>query len=736
MTHTEEEPQAFMCADCGALDPQWASINRGVMICSECCYVHRNLGRHISQVRSLAKGVWHANQLALVETLCRSGANNIWEHALLDPQQTGKTRKKPNSNDPVIPKKERFITAKYEQTAYAIRPSKDEQLTLEDLNRQLWSCVRTSHVETTLRFLALGADPTYADPEKGNTPLHVAAKENQQLQVELLWVYGADAAQRNAAGHTPAAVARLENHNELADRLDELEFEMTDHFSLFLCGRKPDHARNQHFLVPDLVGQGNEALKPFRRYLQQSSGVVLERLMQDVYDEVDRREVAAQWSATQPYLGMHQHVAVFLPPNKKLSATRNQMRQKLAKYDSREFAQLLIDLLKEAKRRYNGLPLPPDEDALNESALRALDLSTNAYNLSSDLAFSFDDQSNRDYDEVPDSMRKSRTSSSTKRSSEVNKTTDSDDRPRQGVGHEVGLDDYLELKEQLREVMEKMNVIAQSNAQLVKGFQSLQKTVDQVQDGHEQLRRELSQQQDATMRRNMSPVGTTSRPMSPVPGAVVMPANAVVQSKAPLAEPTSTTHARPPAPASRLAQRHHSLTTPTSASAYETVTVVNVPIKGPGGFVRNGSAPPESSTDDGRPPLPPSLTEPRPSSSFKALFSDDVFPDNLILETELLTGAIKNLLADLQQEGSHANAVFHSDSIRYHISRIVYSIPRTHLTGMVQVCVDEMNAAITTLARKCATRPLNADETCHAAYDVAKAAKQLLVTVHGRGDFV
>lgn len=68
---------------------------------------------------------------------------------------------------------------------------------------------------------------------------------------------------------------------------------MTDHFSLFLCGRKPDHARNQHFLVPDLVGQGNEALKPFRRYLQQSSGVVLERLMQDVYDEVRDRVLNA-----------------------------------------------------------------------------------------------------------------------------------------------------------------------------------------------------------------------------------------------------------------------------------------------------------------------------------------------------------------------------------------------------------------------------------------------------------
>lgn len=34
----------FQCADCSAEDPQWASLNKGVLICSECCYVHRNLG--------------------------------------------------------------------------------------------------------------------------------------------------------------------------------------------------------------------------------------------------------------------------------------------------------------------------------------------------------------------------------------------------------------------------------------------------------------------------------------------------------------------------------------------------------------------------------------------------------------------------------------------------------------------------------------------------------------------
>lgn len=36
--------EQFVCADCGALSPEWALINRGVLICSECCSVHRNLG--------------------------------------------------------------------------------------------------------------------------------------------------------------------------------------------------------------------------------------------------------------------------------------------------------------------------------------------------------------------------------------------------------------------------------------------------------------------------------------------------------------------------------------------------------------------------------------------------------------------------------------------------------------------------------------------------------------------
>ncbi|VDO28342.1 unnamed protein product [Onchocerca flexuosa] len=758
----------FQCADCSAEDPQWASLNKGVLICSECCYVHRNLGRHISHVRSIKKGAWNSSQLELMYVLYSNGSNNIWEHSLLDPQSTSKIRRKPAPHDPVFPIKENFIKAKYAQMAFALRPAKDGNcIGQDDLNRQLWSCVRTSHVETTMRLLALGADPNYVDPEKHNAPLHISAKENQALQVELLWIYGADPAQLNAIDLTPSQVAKLENHTDLAARLEELQFEVTNRLTMFLCGRRPDHSRQQYFLIPELIGQNSEnvQMKSARRRLRSLPSYYFERIVQDVYDEVDRRETVVAWNATtqgiQPFsLGNDHCVAVFLPPNPELSATRNQLRQKLAKCDVRGFATLIIDVLSEAKRRYYGLLLKGDTDDSAENFLKKASDSVDHLNISSmgtsEYIASFSEEGYRDYDEVADSLRngKWRTSGSTRKSSE-RKSDDSGDL-LQETGP-VMADDFLELKEKVANAEGTLTAVQQANTQILRYhtfdfrmLTHLQSSVDRLNadnvDVHDELKKVQATCSQALARFRSSPAPAVS------PGTSI--STSVLSNKnIPL-------------------DYHASPEKPIAASQ-------NPDIHGIFGIVgrRHGSGLESSVSITGRTVAQQRLLSQRPSTTQQTDYStgiesldpcaeissrerteflnvaDERTDDerihgayrsagiffycsflnikyNLIAETEQLTHAIKLLLTDAQYGQLQARAPDHAYSIGILINRILTIVPEERRTPVIEACLQGMSDSTVILSAKCNAPMFSVNDTCSAAFAVANSAKQLLMNVH------
>ncbi|XP_017566255.2 ARF GTPase-activating protein GIT2b isoform X3 [Pygocentrus nattereri] len=349
-----------ICADCSAPEPRWASINRGVLICDECCSIHRGLGRHSSQVRHLTHTAWPPSQLQMVQTLYNNGANSIWEHSLLDPSSIMSGKRKANPQDRVHPNKTEFIKAKYQMLAFVHRMPcrEDDSVTAKDLSKQLHSSVRTGNLETCLRLLSLGAQANFFHPEKGNTPLHVAAKAGQVLQAELLTVYGADPGAPDSSGNTPIDYARQAGHQELADRLVEIQYELTDRLAFYLCGRRPDHKNGQHFIIPQIADSLDlsELAKAAKKKLQSLSNHQFEELAMDVYDEVDRRETDAVWLATQNHstLVTETTVVPFLPVNPEYSSTRNQGRQKLARFNAHEFATLVIDILTDAKRRQQG----------------------------------------------------------------------------------------------------------------------------------------------------------------------------------------------------------------------------------------------------------------------------------------------------------------------------------------------------------------------------------------------
>ncbi|XP_021461092.1 ARF GTPase-activating protein GIT2a isoform X9 [Oncorhynchus mykiss] len=352
-----------LCADCSVPEPRWASVNRGVLICDECCSVHRSLGRHSSQVRHLTHTPWAPTQLQMVQMLYNNSANSIWEHSLLDPASVMSGKRKANPQDKVHPNKTEFIKAKYQMLAFVHRmPCRDDDsFTAKDLSKQLHSSVRTGNLETCLRLLSLGAQANFFHPEKGNTPLHVAAKAGQVFQAELLTVYGADPGAPDTSAKTPIDYARQAGYHDLADRLVEIQYELTDRLAFYLCGRKPDHKNGQHFIVPQMADRNisldlSELAKAAKKKLQSLSNHLFEELAMDVYDEVDRRETDAVWLATQNHstLVTDTTVVPFLPVNPEYSSTRNQGRQKLARFNAHEFATLVIDILSDAKRRQLG----------------------------------------------------------------------------------------------------------------------------------------------------------------------------------------------------------------------------------------------------------------------------------------------------------------------------------------------------------------------------------------------
>ncbi|KAK1126347.1 hypothetical protein K0M31_004974 [Melipona bicolor] len=98
------------CVDCGAANPDWASLNLGVLMCIECSGIHRNLGSHISKVRSLDLDDWSAGQLSVMLALGNDIANSVWEYCLNGKQ-------KPNS-DSLREEKEQWIRWKYEDKIF------------------------------------------------------------------------------------------------------------------------------------------------------------------------------------------------------------------------------------------------------------------------------------------------------------------------------------------------------------------------------------------------------------------------------------------------------------------------------------------------------------------------------------------------------------------------------------------------------------------------------------------
>ncbi|XP_062222685.1 ADP-ribosylation factor GTPase-activating protein AGD2-like [Phragmites australis] len=228
------------CAECRSPDPDWASLNLGILICIECSGAHRNLGVHISKVRSLRLDVkvWEPVIMDLFRALGNDYANSIWE-ALLPKEDQGMDEsngailfiEKPKPSD-AFSIKERYIQSKYVDKLLFARDT--DQTTIDILE-----AIRTNNVRAAYHILVtadVSANVTYDDLSKdvqhvqpvtdkmlfdpasceiteesgkpegclqGCSLLHLACQYGNPVMVEVLLLFGADINMQDFHGRTP-----------------------------------------------------------------------------------------------------------------------------------------------------------------------------------------------------------------------------------------------------------------------------------------------------------------------------------------------------------------------------------------------------------------------------------------------------------------------------------------------------------------------------------------------------
>ncbi|KAI3694097.1 hypothetical protein L1987_77057 [Smallanthus sonchifolius] len=255
-----EIPGNDLCAECSVPDPDWASLNLGILICIECSGVHRNLGVHISKVRSinLDVKVWEPTVMDLFRNLGNKYCNSVWENSLQTNTEDGSNALAVNKPSPIDAnqQREKYIIAKYvekrlisqEETtsntpSYATRIWK---ATESNSIQEVYCLIATSNtniINTTYDEVA-GADlfhnvhehdstkgsektnPLACKNMKGSnkpesclqgcTLLHLACDIGYEVMVELLLQFGADINRPDYHGRTPLHHCIFYGNNKLA----------------------------------------------------------------------------------------------------------------------------------------------------------------------------------------------------------------------------------------------------------------------------------------------------------------------------------------------------------------------------------------------------------------------------------------------------------------------------------------------------------------------------------------
>lgn len=196
-------PGNNVCVDCGVPNPTWASLNLGCLMCIQCSGIHRNLGSHVSRVRSIELDDWPAECIAVMKQVGNQACNSAYEANV-----TRFIKPTPHSSRE---EREVFIRDKYIHKKFVSPLSPGC-----DVGAALCEAVTNADMRLFMQMLAHASpnDVNAMATRDHRSALHIAAYHGDLAMIQMLLWHKANVRQRTSVGETAAIIAEQRGHQD------------------------------------------------------------------------------------------------------------------------------------------------------------------------------------------------------------------------------------------------------------------------------------------------------------------------------------------------------------------------------------------------------------------------------------------------------------------------------------------------------------------------------------------